>query len=93
MLRTSYGPSEGVGAHLKGEYPLAYTACEGLSRMKESILRLRTSSTRGTVLTETTDPVQIDIPRGREGTFKSKIVAKHRLTGVDVAVFIDAIVV
>lgn len=38
-----------------------------------------------TVLTETTGPVQIDVPRDREGTFEPKIVAKRqrRLTGVD----------
>ena len=38
-----------------------------------------------TVLTETTGPVDIDVPRDREGTFEPKIVAKRqrRLTGVD----------
>jgi putative transposase len=38
-----------------------------------------------TVLTETTGPVEIDVPRDREGTFEPKIVAKRqrRLTGVD----------
>ncbi|CAH0296356.1 hypothetical protein SRABI26_04392 [Arthrobacter sp. Bi26] len=38
-----------------------------------------------TLLTETTGPVQIDVPRDREGTFEPKIVAKRqrRLTGVD----------
>jgi putative transposase len=38
-----------------------------------------------TVLTETTGPVQIDVPRDRDGTFEPKIVAKRqrRLTGVD----------
>lgn len=38
-----------------------------------------------TVLTETTGPVQIDVPRDREGTFEPKIVAKRqrRLSGVD----------
>jgi putative transposase len=37
------------------------------------------------VLTETTGPVEIDVPRDREGTFEPKIVAKRqrRLTGVD----------
>jgi transposase-like protein len=36
------------------------------------------------VLTETTGPVQIDVPRDREGTFEPKIVAKRqrRLSGV-----------
>jgi putative transposase len=38
-----------------------------------------------TVLTETTGPVDIDVPRDREGTFEPKIVAKRqrRLSGVD----------
>jgi putative transposase len=38
-----------------------------------------------TVLTETTGPAQIDVPRDREGAFEPKIVAKRqrRLTGVD----------
>jgi putative transposase len=38
-----------------------------------------------TVLTETTGPVEIDVPRDRDGTFEPKIVAKRqrRLTGVD----------
>lgn len=38
-----------------------------------------------TVLTETTGPVDIDVPRDRDGTFEPKIVAKRqrRLTGVD----------
>ncbi|MEZ2388531.1 IS256 family transposase [bacterium RCC_150] len=38
-----------------------------------------------TVLTETTGPVQIDVPRDREGTFEPKIVDKRqrRLSGVD----------
>ena len=38
-----------------------------------------------TVLTETTGPVQVDVPRDREGTFEPVIVKKRqrRLTGVD----------
>jgi transposase-like protein len=38
-----------------------------------------------TVLTETTGPVDIEVPRDREGTFEPKIIAKRqrRLTGVD----------
>lgn len=38
-----------------------------------------------TVLTETTGPVEIDVPRDREGTFEPVIVAKRqrRLNGVD----------
>ncbi len=38
-----------------------------------------------TVLTETTGPVEIDVPRDRDGTFKPVIVKKRqrRLTGVD----------
>jgi putative transposase len=38
-----------------------------------------------TVLTETTGPVEVDVPRDREGTFEPVIVKKRqrRLTGVD----------
>lgn len=34
-----------------------------------------------TVLTETTGPVEIDVPRDRDGTFEPKIVAKGLTTG------------
>lgn len=58
--------------------------------MESTKRRPRTPDSRNgvrakTVLTETTGPVEIDVPRDRDGTFKPVIVKKRqrRLTGVD----------
>jgi putative transposase len=46
---------------------------------------IRNGSRSKTVLTDTTGPVQIDVPRDRSGTFEPQIVKKRqrRLSGVD----------
>ncbi len=46
---------------------------------------IRNGSRSKTVLTDTTGPVQIDVPRDRAGTFEPQIVKKRqrRLAGVD----------
>ncbi|PSK61236.1 hypothetical protein B0E53_06868 [Micromonospora sp. MH33] len=46
---------------------------------------IRNGSRPKTVLTDTTGPVQVDVPRDRAGTFEPQIVRKRqrRLSGVD----------
>ena len=52
---------------------------------RAEVTELRNGARSKTVLTETTGPVEIDVPRDREGTFEPQIVKKRqrRLTEVD----------